>query len=84
MRYPSLCQQLTRDHQVDVMLQPACFARDVSFATWKAFRTTTRGVESGVYLVGCNYAGDQFGASSMTPPSVDDDTTTRLAWSKPS
>jgi predicted amidohydrolase len=73
-RYPSLCQKLTRDHQVDVILQPACFARDMSFATWKGFRTT-RAVENGVYFVACNYAGDQFGDSSITPPWVDDTTT---------
>jgi predicted amidohydrolase len=75
MRYPNLSRTLThhRDHQVDVILQPACFARDISFATWKAFRTT-RAVENGVYFVGCNYAGDNFGASSLTPPWVDDTT----------
>jgi predicted amidohydrolase len=73
MRYPNLCRTLTRDHdhQVDVILQPACFARDISFATWKAF-ATTRAVENGVYFVACNYAGDNFGASSITPPWVNE------------
>jgi nitrilase len=73
MRYPNQCRTLTRDraHAVDVILQPSCFARDISFATWTAFRTT-RAVENGVYFVACNYAGDNYGASSMTPPWVDD------------
>ena len=33
-----------------VILQPACFSRDLSFRTWKSFRET-RAVENGVYLV---------------------------------
>ncbi len=72
-RYPNQCRTLTggRAHAVDVSLQPSCFARDISFATWTAFRTT-RAVENGVYFVACNYAGDNYGASSMTPPWVDD------------
>ena len=75
MRYPNLCQKLKRlrDHQVDVSLHSACFARDMSLATWRAFGTT-RVVENGVYFVACNYTGDGFGASSITPPWVDDTT----------
>jgi predicted amidohydrolase len=59
-------------HGVDVILQPACFARDIAFPTWRAF-CTTRAVENGVYFVAGNYAGDNFGASSITPPWVDDE-----------
>lgn len=72
MRYPQLCQHLVRNHGVDVILQPAAFARDISFRTWRSFRET-RAVENGVYYMACNYAGLQYGQSSMTPPWVDED-----------
>lgn len=55
-----------------VILQPACFSRDLSFRTWKSFRET-RAVENGVYLVATNYAGDYYGECSVTPPWVDED-----------
>eukprot|EP00339_Tiarina_fusa_P002590 CAMPEP_0117017554 /NCGR_PEP_ID=MMETSP0472-20121206/13688_1 /TAXON_ID=693140 ORGANISM="Tiarina fusus, Strain LIS" /NCGR_SAMPLE_ID=MMETSP0472 /ASSEMBLY_ACC=CAM_ASM_000603 /LENGTH=297 /DNA_ID=CAMNT_0004721947 /DNA_START=99 /DNA_END=992 /DNA_ORIENTATION=+ len=72
MRYPILAQRLVKDHGVDVLLQPACFARDVSFRTWKSFRET-RAVENGVYFLAGNYAGDNFGEASVVPPWVDED-----------
>ena len=73
MRYPILSQKLTKPpHNVDVIIQPSCFARDISFRTWKSFRET-RAVENSVYWLGCNYAGTNFGESSFVPPWVDED-----------
>ena len=54
-----------------VILQPACFSRDLSFRTWKSFRET-RAVENSVYFVALNYAGSYYGESSVTPPWVDE------------
>jgi nitrilase len=72
IRYPMLSRQLVRDHGVDVLLQPACFIRDISFRTWKSFRET-RAVENGVYFAAGNYAGREFGEASLVPPWVDED-----------
>jgi len=56
---------------VDLLLQPAAFSRDISFRTWKSFRET-RAVENGVYFLGVNYAGDNFGDTTIVPPWVDE------------
>lgn len=71
MRYPILSQRLTKQHGVDVILQPAAFARDLSFRTWDSFRET-RAVENSVYWVAVNYAGEMFGESAVVPPWVDE------------
>lgn len=73
MRYPNLSRHLSGcgEHQVDVILQPAAFSRDVSFRTWKSFRET-RAVENGVYFVGVNYCGELFGETSTNPPWIDE------------
>lgn len=82
IRYPLLCRRLalqSTSAQLDstvlntcqVVLQPACFSRDLSFRTWKSFRET-RAVENGVYFVATNYAGDYYGEASVTPPWVDE------------
>jgi predicted amidohydrolase len=71
MRNPTLSRRLARDHNVDVLLQPAAFVRDVSFRTWKSFRET-RAVENSVYFIGVNYAGEDFGETSVVPPWVDE------------
>jgi predicted amidohydrolase len=55
-----------------VILQPACFSRDLSFRTWKSFRET-RAIENSVFWIGSNYSGSSYGESSVTPPWVDDD-----------
>lgn len=72
MRYPQLAQTLVQNHNVNVLLQPASFARDCSFRTWKSFRET-RAIESGTYFLANNYAGDYYGQTSMNPPWIDDD-----------
>ena len=74
MRYPGLSRALAAEdeHVVDCILQPAAFARDVSFRTWSSFRET-RAVENSVFWVGVNYAGSHFGDSSIVPPWVDDE-----------
>jgi predicted amidohydrolase len=71
IRYPVLSRRLVKDHQVDVLLQPACFARDISFRTWQSFRET-RAVENGAYFLAGNYAGCNYGEASMVPPWVDE------------
>lgn len=71
MRNPTLSRTLARDHKVDVLLQPAAFARDVSFRTWKSFRET-RAVENSCYFIGVNYAGDNHGETSAVGPWVDE------------
>jgi predicted amidohydrolase len=71
MRYPVQSQRLVKDHGVHVILQPACFIRDISFRTWKSFRET-RAVENGVYFLAGNYAGEDFGEASIVPPWVDE------------
>ena len=70
MRYPNLARRLVQQHQLDVLLQPAAFSRDLSFWTWGAFRVT-RAVENAVYFVGANYAGPDFGETAIVPPWVD-------------
>jgi predicted amidohydrolase len=74
MRYPNLSRQLSGsvEHQVDLILQPAAFSRDVSFRTWKSFRET-RAVENGVYFAGVNYCGELFGETSINPPWIDEE-----------
>ena len=73
MRYASLSSRLAgaEEHRVDIILQPAAFARDVSFRTWKSFRET-RAVENSVYWVGVNYSGVDFGETSINPPWIDE------------
>lgn len=70
IRYPALSRTLVQKHNIDVLLQPACFSRDASFPTWKPFRQT-RAVENGVYFVAGNYAGTEFGEAAVIPPWVD-------------
>lgn len=73
MRYPGLSRQLTAsaDHRVDCILQPSAFARDCAFRTWSSFQET-RAVENSVYWIAVNYAGREFGESSVVPPFVDE------------
>lgn len=70
MRYPELAQRYIRNHGVHVFLQPAAFSRDCSFRTWKSFRET-RAVETGSYFLAVNYAGGNFGETSVNPPWID-------------
>lgn len=72
IHYPMLSQRLVKYHQVDVLLQPACFMRDMTFRTWKSVREA-RAVDNSVYFVAGNYAGEYYGEASLTPPWVDDD-----------
>lgn len=71
MRYPRLAQTLVQRHGVHAFLQPAAFARDCSFWTWRSFRET-RAVECGSYFLANNYAGDYFGQTSFNPPWIDE------------
>ena len=71
MRDPFLCSSYVQHHNVDALLQPAAFSRDVSFASWKSFREI-RAIENGIYFCGINYAGENFGNTSVNPPWIDD------------
>lgn len=70
-RFPSLARTYASEHDVDVLLHPAAFVRDVTFATWKSFRET-RAVENSCYFVGLNYSGADHGETNLVPPWVDD------------
>ena len=72
-RVPTLARTLAAapEHNVDILLQPAAFVRDVSFATWKSFRET-RAVENSCYFLGVNYCGSNYGETTLVPPWVDD------------
>ena len=72
MRYGRFAHRLAQGHGADIILQPACFERDCSFRTWQPFRET-RAVENGVYWLAGNYAGNDYGEASCSPPWIDDD-----------
>ena len=76
-RVPTLARTYAASpaHNVDILLQPAAFVRDVSFATWKSFRET-RAVENSCYFLGINYCGNAYGETTLVPPWVDDSGTT--------
>ena len=71
MRSPELSRHLVRHHGVDVILHPTAFCRDETFATWHAF-ATTRAVENQVYFASVNRAGENFGASVLMNPWIDE------------
>ena len=74
IRYPNLARALTADpeHCVDCILQPSAFVRDCSFRTWSSFRET-RAVENSIFWIGINYAGKNYGETSIVPPFVDEE-----------
>jgi nitrilase len=72
MRIPSWTRHLVVRENVDAILQPAAFSRDLSFRTWKSFRET-RAVENSIYWVGVNYSGDCYGNTTLVSPWVDED-----------
>lgn len=89
-RIPTLARTYAAspEHNVDILLQPAAFVRDVSFATWKSFRET-RAVENSCYFLGVNYCGEKYGETTLVPPWVDDSgnadsTATSLAYDESS
>ena len=71
IRIPELSRALARQHGVDVILHPTAFCRDETFHTWQAF-ATTRAVENQVYFVSVNRAGEEFGASMLIEPWMDE------------
>jgi len=73
IRDPMLCRSLAGSkHNVDLILQPAAFSRDLSFRTWKSF-AETRAVENSVYFCGINYSGENYGESIFIRPWVDEE-----------
>lgn len=72
LRFAELFQRYAKQCQVDVMLHPVAFARDMTFASWHPF-VITRALENQVYFVSLNQAGEYFGASIICPPWVDNE-----------
>ena len=72
LRFPELFRRYGQACQVDVMLHPVAFARDMTFATWHPF-VITRALENQIYFLSLNQAGDYFGKSIVCPPWVDED-----------
>lgn len=72
LRFAELFQRYARECQVDVILHPVAFARDMTFASWHPF-VITRALENQVYFISLNQAGEYFGASIICPPWVDDE-----------
>ena len=69
IRFPELYRALAWDAGCDLVLHPAAFVRDATFAMYHAF-VQTRAVENGIYLLSVSYAGERFGASIACPPWV--------------
>lgn len=70
MRFPELSRRLCRELDVDVILHPVAFSRDLSFPSWHPF-VTTRALENQVYFLSINRSGSRFGASMLCPPWID-------------
>ncbi|CAJ1331470.1 unnamed protein product [Effrenium voratum] len=70
IRYTELCRELAVGRGCEILLQPAAFARDVTYATWQSF-VECRALENQVYWAAVNYAGPDFGGSMWCPPWVD-------------
>lgn len=71
LRFPQLFQAYRERCDVDVMLHPVAFARDMTFASWHPF-VITRALENQMYFLSLNQAGEYFGESICCPPWVDD------------
>ena len=71
LRFAELFQRYGKECQVDVMLHPVAFARDMTFATWHPF-VITRALENQYYVISLNQAGEDFGESIVCPPWVDE------------
>eukprot|EP00434_Breviolum_minutum_P036269 symbB.v1.2.032132.t1/scaffold3813.1/size49824/4 len=70
MRHTELSRELALGRGCDILLQPAAFARDVTFASWQSF-VECRALENQVYWAAVNYAGPNFGGSMWCPPWID-------------
>lgn len=70
MRFPELTRRLCTEFDVDVILHPVAFSKDLSYHSWKQF-VTTRALENQVYFLSVNRSGSYFGQSILCPPWVD-------------
>lgn len=70
MRFPELSRRLCRELEVDVILHPVAFSKDLSFYSWQQF-VTTRALENQVYFLSINRSGPGFGQSVLCPPWID-------------
>ncbi len=70
MRFPELTRRLCREFDVDVILHPVAFSKDLSFYSWQQF-VTTRALENQVYFMSVNRSGPRFGSSILCPPWID-------------
>jgi predicted amidohydrolase len=71
IRFPGLCQTLATDHEVDLILHCGAYYRDESFASWPHF-VITRAMENQCYVLSLNRAGENYGASMLCPPWMDE------------
>lgn len=71
MRFPELSRRLCRELNVDVILHPVAFSKDLSYHSWRQF-VTTRALENQVYFLSVNRSGPSFGQSMLCPPWIDD------------
>lgn len=71
MRFPELTRRLCTELDVDVILHPVAFSKDLSYYSWQQF-VTTRALENQVYFLSVNRSGSRYGQSILCPPWVDD------------
>ena len=71
LRFPELWRRLALDEEVDLILHPVAFYRDLSAYSWRAF-AIARALESQIYLLSLNRAGPDWGGSIFCPPWVDE------------
>ncbi len=70
IRFPELCQTLTTQHDVSLILHCGAYYRDASFPSWHPF-VITRAMENQVYMLSLNRAGKHYGQSLFCPPWMD-------------
>lgn len=71
IRYAEMSRKLAKEHQIDAFLQPSAFVRDISYRSWKSFQET-RAIENSCFFFAVNYAGSEYGGTSVVHPWVDE------------
>jgi len=70
-RFSGLLNQITNNHEIDLILHPVAFSKDATFPSWHHF-AISRALEHQVYFLSLNRAGDNWGNSLFCPPWLDD------------
>ncbi|KZK95130.1 MULTISPECIES: carbon-nitrogen hydrolase family protein [unclassified Pseudovibrio] len=73
IRIPELSRTLALQHGVDLILHSGAYAQDESFFSWHDF-VVTRALESQIFFLSLNRAGENFGNSTFCPPWTDENT----------